>query len=431
MLHPPHPSPSQPILPQPILPRRGPRPLTLHLALAGLRANADRTPDSAALQAALTQWAANPNGLAGLAGPAGFASLALQGPDAALIHGIAAYRRHPTQRDLTDPPAIWQEGGTMLRDYGGSGPTLLLVPSLVNRATILDLAEGASLARALAGAGLHVLLLDWGWPDAQARQFDLAALITGRLARAIDAAAGRGRLILAGYCMGGTLALAATLLQPSKVAALALLATPWDFHTGRTSDDIAAIPRLLEALEPLMQICGTLPVDVLQALFNLGEPHAVGDKYRAFGTSDQTAARARQFVLIEDWLNDGVPLAAPIARDCLRDWYGANRPARGLWQIADTTIDPARISVPCLAAIASRDRIVPPASSLKLAHALPSCALLRADAGHVGMIAGSQARTLLWQPLARWALAQPVFRNRSRASKLRPQAGPTRREKPE
>ena len=38
--------------------------------------------------------------------------------DAALIGGIAAYRRHPWHRTLQDPPAIWSEGGTRLLDYG-------------------------------------------------------------------------------------------------------------------------------------------------------------------------------------------------------------------------------------------------------------------------------------------------------------------------
>lgn len=419
-----HPNPALP-------PRRGPRPLALHLALAGMRGS---PPDPTALQALLAKLAANPPGLANLASLAGLQGKPGLGPDAALIHGIAAYRRHPAHRDVTDPPPIWQEGETALRDYGGDGPTLLLVPSLVNRATILDLAKGASLARALVAAGLRVMLLDWGWPDRAARLFDLEALITGRLSRAIDAAAAAaprpGQLILAGYCMGGLLALAASLLRPEKIAGLALLATPWDFHAGRDTQHPTAIQHLLEALEPVLQLAGTLPVDVLQTLFNLADPHAVGDKYREFGSLDPGSARARHFVLIEDWLNDGVPLAAPLARECLRDWYGSNLPARGLWQVAGTQIDPARLRLPCVAAIAMRDRIVPPASALKLAEALPACTLIPAEAGHVGMIAGSQAETWLWQPLARWALGLPGFRNRRQGSKLSRQAGRTRKEKP-
>jgi hypothetical protein len=64
--------------------------------------------------------------------------------DHELIHGIAAYRRHPWTRDLVDPPVLWQQGEARLLDFGGESTAapLLLVPSMINRATILDLAEG-------------------------------------------------------------------------------------------------------------------------------------------------------------------------------------------------------------------------------------------------------------------------------------------------
>ena len=43
----------------------------------------------------------------------------------------------------------------------------------------------------------------------------------------------------------------------------------------------------------------------------------------------QEQAEARDFVALEDWLNDGVPLALPVARECLGGWYGDNVPGRG------------------------------------------------------------------------------------------------------
>jgi poly(3-hydroxyalkanoate) synthetase len=341
-------------------------------------------------------------------------------PDAGLISGIAAYRRHPYRRSLIDPPAIWTEGETELREYPipegvtpVKAPPVLIVPSLVNKSTILDLAEGRSLCRALAAQGLRVLLLDWGWPDATARQFDLDAIITGRLARALEFA---GKVTLLGYCMGGLLALAAAQLMPKNVVALGVMATPWDFYLGLDHDQ-QNIAKHLEALEPVMQSTGTLPIDALQVLFNLRDPHAVGDKYRDFGASDQSAERAAHFVAFEDWLNDGVPLAAPIARQTLGTWFSQNVTMKGEWQVAGETILPTNIKVPTLAALALRDRIVPFASGMPLAARLPSCVLLKPDAGHVGMIAGSQAEKQLWGKLSKWASSiaiQPALRRRNK-----------------
>lgn len=385
--------------------RSGPRPLALHLMLASLRSSGspDAWPSSSADWQSLIDRMAQPS----------VANALPLGPDAALVHGIAAYRRHPWSRDIESPEAVWSEGETLLRDFGGGGKgaaPVLLVPSLVNRAGILDLSAARSMARYLAGTGLRVLLLDWGWPDAEARTLDLDALITGRLARAIDAARAiasqGGRVTLVGYCMGGLLTTAAAQLMPDRIAGLALLATPWDFHAGvATPPDMT---RLLDALEPGMAASGTMSVDLLQMMFCVADPHAVGDKYRGFGRAAQDSDRARQFVAIEDWLNDGVPLAAPVARQCMRDWYGANAPARGSWRVAGQPILPQTLRLPCFAAIPDRDRIVPPESAMALARAIPGTVIVTPKAGHIGMVAGASAHQALWAPLAAWAMGVPA-----------------------
>jgi poly(3-hydroxyalkanoate) synthetase len=378
--------------------RLGPRPLAMHLALARMRRGASKS-GSAAWNDAWTSWLQNPAGVA--AASCLHDELAA---DRALIAGIAAYRRHPATRDVIDPLALWTDGSSMLRDYGGAGRVLMLVPSLVNRGTILDLTANHSMARFLAAQGFRVLLLDWGWPGPEERLMGMEALIVRRLLPAVAAArsCSAGPVVLAGYCMGGLFALAAALACPADLAGLALLATPWDFHAeaaelGRIAD------QLLQALEPLMALTGTVPVDALQCLFSVADPHGVGDKYRQFAALDQDSERARRFVLLEDWLADGVPLAAPVARECLGGWYGANAPARLAWRIAGQVVDPASLAVPCFVAVPGRDRIVPPESALALARSLPEPMILRPRAGHVGMVAGAGAEAALWRPLADWA----------------------------
>ena len=60
---------------------------------------------------------------------------------------------------------LWQEGTTRLLDYApAGGMPVLAVPSLVNRAYILDLAPDNSLMRYLAGLGLRPFLVDWDAP---------------------------------------------------------------------------------------------------------------------------------------------------------------------------------------------------------------------------------------------------------------------------
>jgi len=397
--------------------RRGPRPLLLHLTLAMLRSSASAsaspnlnagsrnwTAPGAAEAAAALAAALPPD--SGAAFPQAVLQEALR-QDRDLIAGVAAYRRHPWHRDLPDPPAIWAEGESRLLDFGGHGPTVLFVPSLVNRAYVLDLAPGRSMMRFAAGQDVRPVLLDWGWPGEAERDFTLTDYIAGRLERALGHLAAGGPVILAGYCMGGLLALAAALRRPELVRGLALLATPWDFHAG-DADRAQALGRLIPLLEPLLAFGGTLPVDAIQMLFAMLDPWGIAAKYRGFARLDADSDRARMFVALEDWLNDGVPLAAPVARECLSGWYGRNDPALGRWRVAGMPVEPARCAAPAFVAVPARDRIVPPESAMPLAAALPRAVLHTPGAGHIGMAAGSAAEASLWRPLLDWVRTVPA-----------------------
>ncbi|MFP6743024.1 MAG: alpha/beta fold hydrolase [Alphaproteobacteria bacterium] len=331
----------------------------------------------------------------------------------AMMAGIEAYQSHPYQRSLRDPPVVWRHGASRLLDYGARrrdkdrAVPVLFVPSLVNRSYILDLSKRRSLMRWLASNGLRPLLMDWGSPGDDERGFDLDAYITQRLEPALDAARQLtgGPVTVAGYCMGGLLALALALRRPQGVQALALLATPWEFHgTGDAHSHL--LSAMGPSLDGLLSLFGELPIDVLQALFTWSDPSMVSNKFRAFAAMDSHSQRAEEFVALEDWLNDGVALTAGVARDCLTGWYGENRPARGQWTVAGTVIEPGKLAVPSLVALPRRDRIVAPASAAALADALDAsggkCHRLTPPSGHIGMVVGGAARKTLWQPLADW-----------------------------
>ncbi len=396
-------------------PRLGPRPLPLHLgmalsgwlsSLAALRLSrsgslnwrrADRA-QATALQEALAE--ADPEALARALGAEAATRIG------AFLAGIEGYRAHPYRRRLADPPVLWQAGTTRVLDFGGdaAGAPVLLVPSLINRAYILDLRAERSFARYLRDRGLRPYLLDWGAPGADERDFGLDDYILGRLAPALEAVhrdAGRP-VALAGYCMGGTLVL--PLAGREDVAALVLLATPWDFWAdGRHQARLIAahLPGLTALIEGLEQ----LPPDALQAMFAALDPLLAARKFSAFAALPPTSAAARNFVALEDWLNDAVPLTGPVARACLNDWYGANAPARGNWRVGDQPVRPERVTCPALNVVPARDRIVPPASAEALGEALPDVETWRPPLGHIGMMASPRAKRLLWRKLADWIAA--------------------------
>lgn len=409
------------------LPRTGPRPLPLHLALEGWIL-------SSSFAGLMTSSGALPrsnqnlpeNGLAHLiaAEAAGKNPELLKGPWQAhldparfldslaresaarmsgFVAGVRAYQNHPHRRSLDSLPSVWKRGVATLRFAGGDGPPVLFVPSLVNRAYILDLAEGRSLVRACAEAGLASFLLDWGEPSDAELAFDVTDYMEGVLIPAMEEVRTRtgAPVRLAGYCMGGTLAVAAAALRPDLVAGLALLAAPWDFHA-----ESAAARALMKAMEVPLSIMidaeGRGSVDLLQAMFASLDPTLAGRKFRGFARLDPSSEDARRFVELEDWLNDGVPLAGPVMKEVLSSWYGTNDPARLAWRVSGTVIDPARISCRALALIPGQDRIVPPDSARALARAIPGAEARDVPFGHIGMVAGGSAPKRIYAPLIEW-----------------------------
>lgn len=408
-----------------------PRPLAMHLALASMtwtnsRAGLTSFRDSSMpWNPAVSRTADELRDALGDTSEEDFAAAVERAHarrNADLIAGITAYRRHPYRRDVKDPDPVWQAGTTLLRGYAGTGATkstgatkngggskqpdktthtIFAVPSLVNRAYILDLNEDSSLLRYLARRGHHPLLVDWQAPGAEEARFDISDYVTKRLELALEAAAADGPVVVLGYCMGGLLALALAARRPELVKGLVLLATPWDFHSADLAHSRAA-PTVFETQLPVYERLGQMPVDALQAMFAALDPMLAVRKFLRFGRLDQASPQARGFVALEDWVNDGVPLTAPVARECLLDWYRDNQPVQGKWEIGGAPVVPEEYAGPALLFVPSNDRIVPPGSATALADALPGAELVRPPAGHIGMVTGSRARKSVWKPLRKW-----------------------------
>ena len=339
---------------------------------------------------------------------------------AEMIEGIERWQRHPWSRaaaGLETPPTVWRRGAARLIDYGAThpagagGPPVIVVPSLVNRAYVLDLHPERSLLRWLAAQGLRPLLLDWGDPGYEERDFDLSDYVRLRLAPAVEGARflspdGAAPAVL-GYCMGGALAAALAAGGRDRISRLAAIGAPWDFdglsaaaramlHMARMDDRTAMRARL----EATGAAFGAIPVDALQLVFAALDPTLAFRKFRAFRALHRDGTRAELFAATEDWLNDGVALAQPAARELLFSWFLDNALERGVWAPEGEPVRPGAVRAPVLAFCSSGDRIAPPACAEPLAAACPGAKILRPATGHVGMIMGREAPRTVWAPLA-------------------------------
>jgi len=306
----------------------------------------------------------------------------------AALAGLRRYQEAGRSQTTTPMPVLAESHGAALRDYGGDGPPVLFVPSLINPPNVLDMGD-RSLLRWLSGQGRRVLLLDWGWPGEDRKGLSIAGHVERIL---LPMMRGIGAPVdLVGYCLGGTMALAAAQLGPA--CGVATIAAPWHFD-GFPDEARASLAKLWADARPTVQALGLLPMEVLQCAFWSLDPARTVAKFEAFATLE--GAEARTFVMLEDWANDGPPVAATAASEMFEGLFRDDLSGTGAWTVGGEIIDPGSLAIPVLNIVSTTDRIVPHATAPRAGERL-DLAL-----GHVGMVVGSRAQTMLWEPLEVW-----------------------------
>ena len=300
------------------------------------------------------------------------------------LAGLDAYEKAPRPPARPERPAVARIGGAALRDHGGDGEPVILIPSLINPPHVLDLDEQVSLAGALAGSGRQVLLVDWG-AASQRANLDVSGHIEVLLLPLLDAVGEPATLV--GYCLGGTMAIGAAGIAP--VRRVATLAAPW--HFARYPDGSrAALGQLWDMSKAAAASLGALPMEVLQAGFWSLDPERTVRKFAEFAELDAAGGQARRFVTLEDWANEGEPLPLPAATELFESFYRDDAPGVGRWMLGGAAVG-ERPPVPALHLVAGEDHIVPPETA-------PDGEQLAIASGHVGMIVG-RARAQLHQAL--------------------------------
>jgi polyhydroxyalkanoate synthase subunit PhaC len=275
----------------------------------------------------------------------------------AALAGLRKYQEAARPPPPAPMPALGEAHGAALRDYGGDGPSVLFVPSLINPPNVLDMGE-RSLLRWLGDRGRRVLLLDWGWPGDDRRALSVAGHVERILLPLMKSLGGPVDLV--GYCLGGTMALAAAQLGPAR--SVATLAAPWHFN-GFPDEARADLARLWAGAQRSVEALGVLPMEVLQCAFWNLDPARTVAKFEAFASLD--GAEARTFVMLEDWANDGPPISEAAAREMFEDLFAGDATGTGAWRVGGEIVDPGSLRIPLLNIVSTTDRIVPAATAVR------------------------------------------------------------------
>lgn len=307
---------------------------------------------------------------------------------------------------LTPHRVIHRHDKLAVRYYAATEKTegrlpVVLVPSLINKAWILDLEPGRSLVEALSSAGWDTYLIDWGVPGPEDAEEDVAYVILELLHRSIDRICRHARTPKAhvlGYCMGGTLSAIYAALRPERVESLVALAAPVKFSEGGRFKDLADAVDIDRAITP----DGLVPVEVMKPAFQLLDPMGNWTKLIALDAASKDPEKLARSLVRERWLEENVPISGAFARDFLANAYQQDRLLAGTWTVGTQSVNLSEITARTLVAVCDNDFITPPAAALPLGEAVPNARVERLDCGHIGVVVGGFGPRVFYPLLDAW-----------------------------
>jgi polyhydroxyalkanoate synthase len=249
---------------------------------------------------------------------------------------------------------------------------ILLVPSIINNASLFHLTSQHSFVQFLCAAGHDVFVLHWDL----SKDHDLIAVLGRCVAYIFDHT--QQTPFVGGYCLGGTIVAQWAAQYAHRAAGLFLFAPAWDFN--------ALHPEI--RLLPFNQ--SIIDRKDIQRAFARITPDLTIDRFIHFyqkDQSDETQSYADLFVAVQDWLQSTQSIPAP----CLQKIYEGS-----------SVVDVSAIQCPVLIISAPQDRIVPPKSIQGFIDKIRFLEKISVPYGHVGAITGRKAPTIVWPLILQW-----------------------------
>ena len=329
-------------------------------------------------------------------------------------------RAQRVKKGATPSEVVYEEDRLKLLHYTSEAPRryrtpLVFVFALVNRPYILDLKAGKSVIEHFVRRGFDTYLVDWGIPTDADRHLTLDDYINGYLPNVLDSLRERTGCVDAnvlGYCMGGTMSAMYTALHPTRVRNLIMMAAGIDFGSRDGLLQLWTDQTIFD-VDAFVDVYGNAPPWFLQSAFMMLKPIAnLVEKPINFFERLEQDDFVDEFLTMESWINDNIPVPGEVFRQFVKYLYQQNRLVKGTMPVGKHIVDLKAITCPVLNVMAQRDDLVPCSQSACFNDLVSSTdrRTIQFPAGHIGLAVGSKAQRELWPEVCEWlaARSEPV-----------------------
>jgi polyhydroxyalkanoate synthase len=288
---------------------------------------------------------------------------------------------------------------------------LLIVPSLVNKPFIMDLLEGESFVAAMLERGFDVFMVEWGDPTPGQRRLGLGYYVENYLGRAVRRtmrAAGASGVSLAGYCLGGSVALLHAAGDGGEfVKNLVMMVAPVNFEdrgllSWWSREEHFDVDRVVDTY-------GNIPADFFSSSFPWLVPTGTLVKIRTIYERHQDRRFMESFLALDIWATENTPFPGEVYREIIKNGYQRNVLVKDrAWNLGARTAKLCDVRMGVLSMAARFDHIVPFESCSVLSELVGSedCTCRTVDAGHLGIALGKEfsgkATTAYWDEISDW-----------------------------
>ncbi len=314
----------------------------------------------------------------------------------------------------TPKEVIWTKNKARLYHYKPATQQvfpvpILLIYALINRPYVLDLMPGNSLVEFLVSQGFNVYMLDWGTPGDEDKDLAFEHYVLDYIPMAVkkvlrDSHAQEYTLL--GYCMGGTMTAMYAALFPGKpLRNMLLLTAPVDF----TPDDMGLFGHWTSEkyFDPdlVADAFGNVPPELVDTGNRMLKPvtNYVGTYVTMWDRIMQDKSMDT-WLAMSKWVNDGVPFAGAAFKQWIREFYQQNKLVKGEIKLRGQSVNLSHVTCPVLAIAGTKDHIctLPQAEAAIQLISSHDKEFYAIDAGHVGLLTGSDARKTLWPKIMNW-----------------------------
>jgi polyhydroxyalkanoate synthase len=246
---------------------------------------------------------------------------------------------------------------------------VLILPAWIMKFYILDLSPNNSLVRWLVGQGHTVFMVSWKNPTSQDRDKGMDDYVRDGALAALDAVTSivpDTKVHLAGYCLGGTLAMivAAWMAQAKddRLQTLSLFAAQGDF-TEAGEITVFVTDSEIAYLKAMMQAQGYLDTKQMAGAFQMLRSN---DSIWSHMVKDYWLGERSEMFDLLAWNADATRMPYRMHSEYLERLFLDNQFADGHYTVLDTPVAPENITVPVFAVGTESDHVAPWKSVYKI-----------------------------------------------------------------